>query len=263
MKIHSFAEASTYAEALADMSARKCMNLWTSFFKPLLLFQRKTKKPKTQHCFPKVAFMKMYDISVPFAEGLPTWPGDPSLLIEQVLQLEKGDGARVSRITFGDHSGTHLDTPAHMLESGTTLDDIPLSLLLGRVLVADLRGCAAIGVAELAGLPLAGEERLLFRTCNSALWSRPDFSPDFVALTAEGAEYLVSQGIRLVGIDYLSIESFSGDGAVHRTLLGHDVVILEGLDLSDVPAGVYELVCLPLRISGGAAAPARAVLRQF
>jgi arylformamidase len=207
--------------------------------------------------------MKMYDISVPLAEGLPTWPGDPRLLIEPVLQLEKGDGARVSRITLGDHSGTHLDTSAHILENGTTLDDIPLSLLLGRALVADLRGCAAISLAELAGLPLAGEERLLLRTDNSALWSRPDFSPDFVALTAEGAEYLVSQGIRLVGIDYLSIESFSGDGTVHRTLLGNDVVILEGLDLSEVPAGVYELVCLPLRIAGGAGAPARAILRQY
>lgn len=207
--------------------------------------------------------MKIIDISVPLAAGLPSWPGDPLLLIEPLLQLEQGDGARVSRITLGDHSGTHLDTPAHMLESGATLDAIPLSQLLGRALVADLRGCAAIGPAELAGLPLAGEERLLLRTDNSALWTRPEFCPDFIALTAAGAEYLVSRGIRLVGIDYLSIESFHGDGAVHRTLLGNGVVILEGLDLSAVPAGVYELLCLPLRIAGGAGAPARAILRQF
>jgi len=207
--------------------------------------------------------MKMYDISVPLTAGLPTWPGDPRLLIEPVLLLENGDGARVSRITFGDHSGTHLDTPAHILENGTTLDDIPLSLLLGRALVADLRGCTTIGLAELTGLPLAGEKRLLLRTGNSALWSRPDFSPNYVALTAEGAEFLVSRGIRLVGIDYLSIESFSGDGTVHRTLLENDVVILEGLDLSEVPAGVYDLICLPLRIAGAAGAPARAILRQF
>jgi arylformamidase len=177
--------------------------------------------------------------------------------------LEKGDGARVSRITLGDHSGTHLDTPAHMLENGSTLDDIPLALLIGRALVADLRGCAEIGLRELEGLPLAGEERLLLRTDNSLLWAKPDFCPDFVALTAEGAEYLLSKGIRLVGIDYLSIESFHGDGTVHRTLLGNGVVILEGLDLADVPAGLYELVCLPLRIAGGAGAPARALLRQF
>jgi arylformamidase len=207
--------------------------------------------------------MRIFDISVPLAAGLPTWPGDPCLSLEPVLQLEKGDGAQVSRITLGDHSGTHLDTPAHMLENGATLDDIPLSQLLGRALVADLRGCAEIGLAELAGLPLAGEERLLLRTDNSALWTNPEFCPDFIALTAEGAQYLVSNGIRLVGIDYLSIESFHGDGAVHRTLLGNGVVILEGLNLSEVPAGRYELVCLPLRIAGGAGAPARAVLRQF
>jgi len=207
--------------------------------------------------------MKIYDISVPLAEGLPSWPGDPCLRIEPVLRLEQGDGARVSRITLGDHSGTHLDTPAHILTDGATLDGIPLSRLLGRALVVDLRGCAAVGLSELAGLPLAGEERLLLRTDNSALWSRPDFSPEFVALTAEGADYLVGKGIRLVGIDYLSIESFYGDGAVHRTLLGNDLVILEGLDLTEVPAGVYELVCLPLRIAGGAGAPVRAVLRQF
>jgi len=207
--------------------------------------------------------MRIFDISVPLAAGLPSWPGDPCLQVEPVLLLEKGDGARVSRITLGDHSGTHLDTPAHMLENGATLDGIPLSLLMGRALVADLRGCAEIGLRELEGLPLAGEERLLLRTDNSALWKKPEFCQDFVSLTAEGAEYLVSKGIRLVGIDYLSIESFNGDGSVHRTLLGNGVVILEGLDLSEVPAGAFELLCLPLRISGGAGAPARAVLRQF
>jgi arylformamidase len=207
--------------------------------------------------------MHIFDISVPLAAGLPSWPGDPCLQVEPVLLLEKGDGARVSRITLSDHSGTHLDTPAHMLENGSTLDDIPLALLMGRALVADLRGCAEIGLRELEGLPLAGEERLLLRTDNSLLWAKPDFCPDFVALTAEGAEYLLSKGIRLVGIDYLSIESFHGDGTVHRTLLGKGAVILEGLDLADVPAGLYELVCLPLRIAGGAGAPARALLRQF
>jgi len=207
--------------------------------------------------------MHIFDISVPLAAGLQSWPGDPCLLLEPVLLLEKGDGARVSRITLGDHSGTHLDTPAHMLENGSTLDDIPLALLMGRALVADLRGCAEIGPRELEGLPLAGEERLLLRTDNSLLWAKPDFCPDFVALTAAGAEYLLSKGIRLVGIDYLSIESFYGDGTVHRTLLGNGVVILEGLDLAEVPAGLYELVCLPLRLAGGAGAPARALLRQF
>jgi arylformamidase len=207
--------------------------------------------------------MPIYDISVPLAAGLPSWPGDPCFLSEPVLLLEKGDGARVSRITLGDHSGTHLDAPAHMLENGANLDSVSLSLLMGPALVADLRGVAEIGVAELAELPLAGVERLLLKTDNSGLWQRADFCREFVALSAAGAEFLVSRGVRLVGIDYLSIERFGGDGAVHRILLGHEVLILEGLDLSAVTGGVYELVCLPLRIAGAAGAPARAVLRRF
>jgi arylformamidase len=207
--------------------------------------------------------MNIFDISVPLAVGLPTWPGDPCFLSEPVLLLEKGDGARVSRVTLGDHSGTHLDAPAHMLADGATLDGSSLPLLMGPALVADLRGMAEIGIKELAGLPLTGVERLLLKTNNSLLWQKAEFCREFVALSTAGAEFLVSKGVRLVGIDYLSIEKFGGDGSVHRILLGHEVLILEGLDLSAVPGGVYDLVCLPLRIAGGAGAPARAILRQF
>lgn len=206
--------------------------------------------------------MKIIDISAPLTNGLPTYPGDPEIRIEPALLLEKGDGATVSRITMGDHAGTHLDAPGHHLPGGAALDAVPLSLLMGRALVADLRGVPEIGVRELESLPLTGEERLLMKTDNSLLWSRPGFQAGYVALSKEGASYLVRSGIRLVGIDYLSIERFGGDGSVHRTLLENGVVILEGLDLSAVSAGVFELVCLPLRIPGGNGAPARAVLRQ-
>ncbi|HOP40586.1 MAG TPA: cyclase family protein [Geobacteraceae bacterium] len=206
--------------------------------------------------------MMIYDISVPLAEGLPAWPGDPELRLEPVLLLEHGDGSRVSRITLGDHSGTHLDAPSHMVPDGASLDEVPLSLLMGRALVADLRGCLEIGVRELSAIPLEGVDRLLLLTDNSGLWKRREFTRDYVSLNAEGAEYLVRQGVRLVGIDYLSIERFGGDGSVHRTLLGKGVVILEGLDLSVVDPGDYELVCLPLRIPDAAGAPARAVLKS-
>jgi arylformamidase len=206
--------------------------------------------------------MTLFDISIPLTNELPIYPGDPEFGIEPVLLLEKGDGAAVSRITMGDHSGTHLDAPGHQLPGGATLDAVPLSLLMGRALVADLRGVTEIGARELESLALHGEERLLLKTDNSLLWNRPGFQRGYVALSAEGADYLVGSGIRLVGIDYLSIERFGGDGRVHRTLLENGVIILEGLDLSAVSAGIYELVCLPLRIPGGNGAPARAVLRQ-
>jgi len=207
--------------------------------------------------------MAIYDISVPIHEGLAAYPGDPRVRMEPALMLARGDGANVTRITLADHSGTHLDAPGHMLEGGATLDSIPLSLFLGRALVADLRGTAEIGPEELEKLSLRGEERLLLKTDNSRLWEGGAFRPDYVPLSGAGAEYLAGTGIRLVGIDYLSIERFGGDGGVHRTLLGNGIVILEGLDLSAVAPGVYELICLPLRIAGGGGAPARAVLREI
>ena len=206
--------------------------------------------------------MRIYDISVPLGEGLPAYPGDPRVLVEPALTLDRGDGANVCRITLAGHSGTHVDAPSHMLANGATLDSVPLTLLMGRALVADLRGAREIGPAELAGLPLRGEERLLLKTDNSLLWGVPGFQAEYVSLNAAGAEFLLQAGIRLVGIDYLSIESFQGDGSVHRALLGAGVVILEGLDLSAIEGGVYELLCLPLRIPGADGAPARAVLRR-
>lgn len=206
--------------------------------------------------------MKIIDISVPISNRLPQYPGDPQVRVEPALLLEQGDGATVSRITLGDHSGTHLDAPGHQLPGGAALDAVPLSLLMGRALVADVRGEAEIGAEQLRKLPLRGEERLLLKTDNSLLWELPGFQPGYAALSADGADYLVRCGMRLVGIDYLSIEKFGGDGSVHRTLLKNGMIILEGLDLSAVSAGVYELICLPLRMAGGYGAPARAVLRQ-
>ncbi len=206
--------------------------------------------------------MRILDISVPLSEGLPAYPGDPRVRLEPALMISRGDGANVARLTLADHSGTHIDAPGHMLEGGATMDEVPLSLLMGNALVADLRGEAAIGAAQLERLPLAGVERLLLKTDNSALWRVSDFHHDYVALTEGGADFLVRAGIRLLGIDYLSVERFGGDGSVHRRLLAAGVVILEGLDLSAAEGGSYELLCLPLRIPGAAGAPARAVLRS-
>jgi arylformamidase len=205
--------------------------------------------------------MKLYDISVPLFNGLPAYPGDPRVSVEPVLGIKDGDGANVSRITMAGHSGTHIDAPSHMLEDGDTLDSIPLSILMGKAYVADLRGVTEIGARELGRISLRGVERLLLKTDNSGLWERSAFCAEYVSLNEDGAEHLVRQGIGLVGIDYLSIEKFDGDGSVHRRLMHNGIVILEGLDLSRVEEGHYELFCLPLRIAGADGAPARAVLR--
>jgi arylformamidase len=206
--------------------------------------------------------MKIYDISVPLSESLPVYPGDPPMIIEPTLGIEKGDGVNVSRISMSTHFGTHIDAPLHIDNRGVSVDHLSLSLLNGRALVAEVGGTKKIGRRQLERLPIKGEERLLLKTENSLLWNRPDFVEDYASLTEDGADYLIGIGIRLIGIDYLSVEPFDSDCVIHRMLLEHGIIILEGLNMNEVASGVYELVCLPLKIRGGNGAPARAILRR-
>jgi arylformamidase len=206
--------------------------------------------------------MNIYDITVCLSNELPTFPGDPPVQIEPVTRLARGDDANVSRISISSHSGTHLDPPRHFSDQGISVDQIPLSLLVGEALLVELNGIQAIGRDELTQFPLKGENRLLLKTDNSRLWGNPAFSGDFTCLTVDGARYLVETGVKLVGIDYLSIERLDGGGEVHRILLDNGVVILEGLNLTGVPGGNYELICLPLKIRGCDGAPVRAILRS-
>jgi len=205
--------------------------------------------------------MKIYDISVPLSPDMHVYPGDPAVDIQQTSRLADGDVANVSFLRFGSHTGTHVDAPAHFIENGMTVDAIPLNLLIGRVHVVDA-GSTVIDRESLAGMDLADDMRVIFKTRNSYVWSEPEFVRDFVYLTADAARYLVENGIKVVGIDYLSVEKYNFDTPdVHRTLLGSGAVIIEGLNLSDVEPGHYELICLPLKIEGGDGAPARVVLR--
>lgn len=205
--------------------------------------------------------MKIYDITVPLSDKIPVYPGDPPLFVKTAQAIAEGDSSNVSRISMSTHCGTHIDAPFHVDSRGVTVDHLSLSLMNGRAMVAEIGGTKRIGRKELENLPIKGEQRLLLKTENSLLWSRPDFVEDFAALTEDGADYLVGLGIQLIGIDYLSIEPFHGDGEVHRILLQHGVIIVEGLYLNEVPPGIFELVCLPLKISRGDGAPARAILR--
>jgi len=204
--------------------------------------------------------MKIYDITVAMSDELPVYPGDPRVRIEPVARIVRGDAANVSHIIMSTHSGTHLDPPRHYNDHGIPVDRIPLSLLIGQALLVEIPGINAITSAELGRLAIRGEERLLLKTANSLLWSKPSFCGDYSSLTPDGARFLVDSGVKLVGIDYLSVERLDGDGEVHRILLDNGVVILEGLNLDGVAAGSYELICLPLKIRDGDGAPARAVL---
>jgi len=206
----------------------------------------------------------LYDISLPLRHGGVVYPGNPELRITPHQAISAGAGANVSRLDFGSHTGTHVDAPKHFFDEGAGVDTLALDVLMGtaRLLVLS-DAVTSIGMAELEPHELDGVTRLLIRTRNSA-WlagGGSQFHSDYTYLAPDGAEYLVALGVKLVGVDYLSIEQFhSGHHRTHRTLLERGVVIVEGLVLSDVPAGEYELRCLPLRLEGLDGAPARAVL---
>jgi arylformamidase len=215
--------------------------------------------------------MRWYDISLPLHTTMVTWPGDPPVALEPVATLD-ADGAAVSRLTLGTHSGTHVDAPRHLLPGGKGVDAWPLAQLIGPARVLHLpqvpaQDGQANGQITAEHLREAGVSsattRLLLRTANSdrGLLRQPTFSPDYVSLTLGAAEYLAACGVRLVGIDALSVDPYEAEaGPVHRLLLEHGVIILEGLDLTRVPPKEYILVCLPLRLVGADGAPTRAVL---
>jgi arylformamidase len=214
--------------------------------------------------------MPIFDISVPIdPTRTPTFPGDPGIEIESWAALARGDAANVSMLHLGAHTGTHIDAPAHFIKDAPGLDTIPLEALVGeaRVVVIsdDVR---EINAQHVAALELNGATRVLFKTRNSAFWENLDgrFREDFTYINPEAARLLVNLGVRLVGFDYLSVEKFkSDDFGTHMALLSRGIVIVEGLDLRAVRAGVYEFICLPLKLAAGSGdgAPARAMLRTI
>jgi arylformamidase len=189
------------------------------------------------------------------------YPGDPEVRLERVASISEGDQANISRLELGVHTGTHVDAPAHFIDGAAAAGEIPLDPLVGPAQVADATNVArSIDAEAIDRLGLPPEtERVLFKTKNSRLWERDEFSEEFVRLSESGALRLVELGVKLVGIDYLSV----GDEAVHHALLGAGVIALEGLDLREPPAGRYRLICLPMKIEGADGAPARVLLERL
>ena len=210
--------------------------------------------------------MKIYDISLTVTPHLPVWPGDPAIVLERVSKMEEGEHNNVSRIAAGVHIGTHVDAPYHFIADGKTIEQLSLDVLIGPAQVVEIAGEGPLITAEdLKAAGIAdGMERVLLKTRNSRYWQQSDlpFQKDFMALSPDGAAYLLDRGVRLIGIDYFSIAPFGDSVPTHRALLGAEVVVLEGANLSAVPAGRYQLYCLPLKLGGSDGAPARAVLVQ-
>lgn len=202
---------------------------------------------------------ELYDISVPIRPDMHVYRGNPGVSLERHESIADGAHANVSKLALGVHTGTHVDGALHFLDGAPGTEALRLDVLVGDAVLVDATAVTGdLDEAALSSLDLPEAERLLLKTSNSLLWGQPEFTQDFIRLTGSGARYLIARGVRLVGIDYLSI----GDAEAHVELLGAGVVALEGLDFRAVEPGRYELVCLPLPLEGSDGAPARAILRR-
>ena len=206
------------------------------------------------------------DISMPLRPRMPTWPGSVGVRLMRTMRLEAGDPANISRLDCDVHAGTHVDAPWHFLKKGNTAEQFPLNTLIGPAIIVYLPKVDVITAGNLTGPALPSKvKRLLLCTRNSELWVAGvnKSRKNYVALTADAARSVVDKGIRLLGVDYLSVHRYDDSPLTHQILLEADVIILEGLNLADVQPGIYEFICLPLRLVGAEAAPARAILRRM
>jgi arylformamidase len=213
---------------------------------------------------------RTFDISVPISTTSLIWPGDPVVTIRQMTSISNGAESNLSQIRMSVHTGTHIDAPAHFIEGGKTIGDIPLEKLIGEVLVVEMGEAIAVITEESLinhpkHLAMMQARKILFKTRNSQLWHEDPlvFNEDYVGIDTSGAAYLSKLDLDLIGIDYLSISPFNDLEKPHQILLGRDIVLLEGIDLSQVPAGVYQLYCLPMKLQACEGAPVRAVLHAF
>ena len=207
--------------------------------------------------------MKLIDVSVPLDAQLPTYPHNTPFSLEPIKRVSRGDSSNVSTLHMSAHTGTHVDAPRHFFDAGAGTEALPLELLVGRARVVEIESRTGIAAEDLAPLGLSDDIRVLIKTHNSRLWGSPIFHEDYVGVTESGARHLVEHGIKVVGVDYLSVEMFRTPGApAHHVLLGAGTIVIEGLNLRDVDPGIYEMLCLPLRVVGCDGAPARVVLRR-
>ena len=206
---------------------------------------------------------RFIDVTVPLKTGMPVFPGNPEFELHAVKRIADGGSSNVSRLVLGTHTDTHVDAPRHFFDNGIAIDALALDLLIGRARVVEIPKRGGITRDDLAAAGLREDLRVLLKTPNSAFWNGEGFRQDFTYLDESAASYLVEQGVKVIGIDYLSVEQFKKPGApAHRALLSKNAIIIEGLNLSDAAPGMYEMYCLPLPVTGGDGAPARVVLKH-
>jgi arylformamidase len=213
------------------------------------------------------------DITLLLGKDLPALPTGMSERpvqsphFERFFDVDKGDRVTMSRIEMNSHDGTHIDAPLHFFYGGTTIDNMPLDTTVGPARVIEIQDTESIKPAELETYDIQPGERILFKTKNSpAAYATKVITGDYVYISTEAARFLVEKKVRLVGLDYLTIGNFKSPENIkdtHEILLGNGVYVIEGLNLSEVEAGEYELICLPLKLERGDAGPCRAILRPL
>jgi arylformamidase len=205
------------------------------------------------------------DVSVTVRHGMPHWPDNPPIVVQRPMEIVRGHACNLSHLAMGVHTGTHIDAPVHFIHQAAGVDEMPLAATMGPARVIEIADPREITADELRGHLLQAGERVLFRTANSPrAWQADTFVEDFVYISEQAAEHLAETGVRTVGVDYLSVGGYHADGAkIHRILLSAGIWIIEGLDLSAVSAGRYEMICLPVKLHGSDGAPARALLRPL
>ena len=207
------------------------------------------------------------DISIPFKDKMVYWPTDPVPRVERIKDRNKGDMVTLTEMQIIDHVGTHVDAPLHFIAGGMTIDRMPLNATMGRCRVIEIKDKESIKLKEIEPYSIRRGERILFKTHNSSwVYKTDEFQPDYVYFSTEVAQYLVDRKVRAVGLDYLSIGTYHDRENLHDTheiLLDAGVYIIEGINLDGVKPGRYELVCLPILLQGGDAAPARVIIRPI
>lgn len=207
-----------------------------------------------------------YDVTVPFKNGMMCFPTDPQCRISTHWAIKKGDIVNLSILEFGSHTGTHIDAPKHFIDNGKTVDELDNCCFIGQAKVFDFSHLSCcIDISDLEGMDIRKGDIVLFKTTNSSLMRTQTFSEDFVFITSAAAEWLAEKRIATLGFDFLSVEKYGGGDSfgAHYALLGSNVVIIEGLDLTEITAGVYEMISLPMLIKGGNGSPIRVLLKKI
>lgn len=207
--------------------------------------------------------MKLYDVTHTLCSDTPVWPGDPSVKVESRSSIENGDACNLTSLVLGSHAGTHLDAPYHVFKNGKKLSEIDAELFIGDCLVIEILDKKEILLSDIDGLIPNGTKRLLIKTNNSKRNFYGEFYTDYASVDAQAVEYMLSMGVKLLGVDYLSLGVWGKTLATHETFFTRGgEVIVESLNLSDVPQGEYEMICLPMKLSCEDGAPVRCILKE-